>query len=187
MRWALEAVVVDHLTVSRAAAGLGVGWHTANTAVLAEGKRVLIDDPARFDGVRVIGVDEHVWRHTRLGEKFVTVVIDLTPIREKTGPSRLLDMVEGRSKQVFKTWLAGRPIRSTSFASPATPWMSAVAASSSPCTTGGAGRTTRSTRPAAHSTPAPGSSPTGSKPTSRHYSLSPSTSRSRQPGASTSA
>jgi transposase len=109
MRWALEAVVVDHLTVSRAAAGLGVGWHTANTAVLAEGKRVLIDDPARFDGVRVIGVDEHVWRHTRLGEKFVTVVIDLTPIREKTGPSRLLDMVEGRSKQVFKTWLAGRP------------------------------------------------------------------------------
>jgi hypothetical protein len=63
MRWALEAIVVDHLTVSRAAAGLGVGWHTANTAILTEGKRLLIDDPARFDGVRVIGVDEHVWRH----------------------------------------------------------------------------------------------------------------------------
>jgi transposase len=39
----------------------------------------------------------------------VTVIIDLTPIRDRTGPARLLDMVEGRSKQVFKTWLAERP------------------------------------------------------------------------------
>jgi hypothetical protein len=59
--------------------GLAVAWDTANDAVLAEGKRVLIDDPARFDGVRVIGVDEHVWRHTRRGDKYVTVIIDLTP------------------------------------------------------------------------------------------------------------
>jgi len=59
--------------------------------------------------VKVVGVDEHVWRHTRRGDKYVTVIIDLTPIRDGTGPSRLLDMVEGRSKQVFKTWLAQRP------------------------------------------------------------------------------
>jgi len=39
----------------------------------------------------------------------VTVIIDLTPVHEKTGPSRLLDMVEGRPKAVFKTWLAARP------------------------------------------------------------------------------
>ena len=109
MRWALEALVIDHLTVARVAAGLGVGWHTANNAVLAEGRRVLIDDPARFDGVAVIGVDEHVWRHTRVGDKYVTVIIDLTPNRDKTGPARLLDMIEGRSKAVFKTWLAARP------------------------------------------------------------------------------
>ena len=108
MRWALEALVIDHLTVARVAAGLGVSWHTANNAVLAEGHRVLIDDPARFDGVRVIGVDEHVWRHTRHGDKYVTVIIDLTSVRDKTGPSRLLDMVEGRSKAVFKDWLAER-------------------------------------------------------------------------------
>jgi len=37
------------------------------------------------------------------------VIIDLTPIRGGTGPARLLDMVEGRSKQAFKTWLAARP------------------------------------------------------------------------------
>jgi hypothetical protein len=60
---------------------------------------VLIDDPTRFDGVAVIGVDEHVWRHTRRGGKYVTVIIDLTGIRDGTGPARLLDMVAGRSKQ----------------------------------------------------------------------------------------
>ena len=108
LRWALEGIVVQHLTVARVAEGLGVAWDTANSAVLAEGKRVLIDDDRRFDGVKVIGVDEHAWRHTRRGDKYVTVIIDLTPVRDGTGPARLLDMVEGRSKQAFKTWLAER-------------------------------------------------------------------------------
>ena len=94
--------------MSRVAEGLGVSWGTANSAVLDEGRRVLIDDPSRFDGVHAIGVDEHVWRHTRRGDKYVTVVVDLTPVRNGDGPARLLDMVEGRSKQAFKTWLAAR-------------------------------------------------------------------------------
>ena len=109
LAWGLSGLVLDHLSVSRVAAGLGVSWSAANSAVLAEGERQLIDDPARFDGVTTIGVDEHVWRHTRKGDKYVTVIIDLTPNRNKTGPARLLDMVEGRSKAVFKDWLAGRP------------------------------------------------------------------------------
>ena len=103
------AIVCQHLTVARVAEALGVAWNTANAAVLAEGRRVLIKDTARFDGVKVIGVDEHVWRHTRKGDKYVTVIIDLTPIRDGTGPFRLLDMVEGRSKAAFKTWLNERP------------------------------------------------------------------------------
>ena len=49
------------------------------------------------------------WRHTRKGDKYVTVIIDLTPVRDGTGPARLLDMVEGRSKAAFKTWLTNRP------------------------------------------------------------------------------
>ena len=106
LRWALEGIVCQHLTVARVADGLAVSWNTANDAVLAEGKRVLIADPGRFDGVAVIGVDEHVWRHTRRGEKYVTVIIDLTRVRDRTGPARLLDMVEGRSKQAFKQWLS---------------------------------------------------------------------------------
>ncbi|GAA4829209.1 ISL3 family transposase [Luteimicrobium xylanilyticum] len=108
VRWALVGLVVQHLTVARVAEALAVAWHTANDAVLAEGQRVLIDDPARFEGVAVIGVDEHVWRHTRRGDRYVTVVIDLTPIRDGVGPARLLDMVAGRSKSAFKTWLAAR-------------------------------------------------------------------------------
>jgi hypothetical protein len=39
-----------------------VASHTANDAVVAEGQRVLIGDPACFDGVSVIGVNE---RHDR--------------------------------------------------------------------------------------------------------------------------
>ncbi|RCS57779.1 ISL3 family transposase [Microbacterium sp. JB110] len=109
LRWALEALMVQHLTVARVAESLGIAWNTANDAVLAEGKRVLIDDVTRFDGVRILGVDEHVWRHTRRGDKCVTVIIDLTGIRNGTGPARLLDMIEGRSKQAFKTWLSERP------------------------------------------------------------------------------
>jgi transposase len=109
LRWALEALVVQHLTIARVAEGLGVAWNTANDAVLAEGQRVLIGDPARFEGVTTVGVDEHVWRHTRRGDKYVTVIIDLTGIRDGTGPARLLDMVPGRSKQAFKTWLTHRP------------------------------------------------------------------------------
>jgi len=108
LRWALEGIVAQHLTVARVAEGLGVAWDTANNAVLAEGKRVLINDPDRFNGVAVIGVDEHVWRHTRRGDKYVTVIIDLTAIRDRTGAARLLDMVEGRSKQAFKQWLVAR-------------------------------------------------------------------------------
>jgi transposase len=111
LRWALEAIVCQHLSVARVAEALAVSWNTANDAVLTEGKRVLITDPHRFDGVHVIGVDEHVWRHTRRGDKYVTVVIDLTGVREGTGPARLLDMVEGRSKQVFKTWLQAQSVQ----------------------------------------------------------------------------
>jgi hypothetical protein len=103
--WALKSVVIDRMSIARIAAGLGVSWHTVNDAVLATGHRLLIADPTRFDGVQVLGLDEHAWRHTRRGDKFVTVIIDLTPVRDGTGPSRLLDMAEGRSKQAFKTWL----------------------------------------------------------------------------------
>lgn len=51
LRWALEALVVQKLTVARVADALDVSWHTANDAVLAEEQRVLIGDPIPFNGV----------------------------------------------------------------------------------------------------------------------------------------
>lgn len=103
--WALKSLVIDRLSIARIAASLDSSWHAVNYAVLDAGQQLLINDPSRFDGVQVIGVDEHCWRHTGHGSHYVTVIIDLTPIRDGTGPSRLLDMVPGRSKKVFKTWL----------------------------------------------------------------------------------
>ena len=108
--WALKSLVLDRLSVARIAAALAVAWHTVNDAVLTAGRELLIADPTRLNGVEVIGVDEHCWRHPRgqdshALERFVTVIIDLTPVRNGTGPARLLDLVEGRSKAVFTAWL----------------------------------------------------------------------------------
>ncbi len=102
---AVKQVVVDRMSIARVAANLGVAWNTASDAILAAGTELLIDSAGRLDGVTAVGVDEHVWRHTRHGDKYVTVIIDLTPTRTRTGPSRLLAVVEGRSKQAFKSWL----------------------------------------------------------------------------------
>ncbi|MGP5036845.1 ISL3 family transposase, partial [Brachybacterium alimentarium] len=101
--WALKSVVIDRMSIARVAENLGTAWHTVNDAVLGAGSELLINDPARLNGVRVLGVDEHVWSRTSGRSKYVTVIIDLTPVRDGTGSSRLLDMVPGRSKKVFKT------------------------------------------------------------------------------------
>lgn len=49
-----------------------------------------------------------MWRHTRKGDKYVTAIIDLTGIRDGTGPARLLDMVGGPLQAGVQA-LAGRP------------------------------------------------------------------------------
>lgn len=87
----------------------GVAWHPTNDAVLAQEHRRLLNDPARFDRVRGIGGDEHVWRCTRWGDKYVTVMIHLHPVADAKGTATLLDMVPGRWKQVFRTWPVERP------------------------------------------------------------------------------
>ena len=108
--WALAAVVLDHVPVSSVARILGVAWHTAHAAVAELGRELLIGHPGRLDGVQVIGVDEHCWRHTGFArDRFVTVIVDLTPVRDRSGPARLIDMVEGRSARVFQAWRDAQP------------------------------------------------------------------------------
>lgn len=106
--WGLRALALESMSVSRVARALEVAWHTASTAILTRAEQVLTQGPDRFDGVEVLGVDEHVWHHTRRGDRYVTVIIDLTPVRDRSGPARLLDVTPGRSKKVLKTRLAAR-------------------------------------------------------------------------------
>ena len=40
---------------------------------------------------------------------FVTLIIDLTPTHDQTGPARLLDLVPGRSASALASWLAAQP------------------------------------------------------------------------------
>ena len=105
--WAAAEVTLKSKSMLACARDLSCSWGAVNTAVLEKDMESLIDDPARFDGVEAVGVDEHVWRHTRHGNRYVTVIVDLTP-RRHDRPARLLDMVEGRSEKAFARWLAER-------------------------------------------------------------------------------
>ena len=80
--------MIDRTTISAIAAELGVSWHTVSTiAMRATADLIAAAGPDRLAGVRVIGVDEHRWAPRRLGaEGFVTLIIDLTPVR--TRPAR---------------------------------------------------------------------------------------------------
>ncbi len=102
--------MIDRTTISAIAGELGVSWHTVSTiAVRTVAAVIAAAGPDRLDGVRVIGVDEHRWAPRRRGTAgFVTLIIDLTPVRDGTGPARLLDLVEGRSAAALKAWLADR-------------------------------------------------------------------------------
>ncbi|MEI5579146.1 helix-turn-helix domain-containing protein, partial [Streptomyces brasiliscabiei] len=61
-RWACEQVGRDGHTVEAVADRLGVGWNTVMRAVKAYGQP-LLDAEDRLQGVRSLGVDEHVWQH----------------------------------------------------------------------------------------------------------------------------
>ena len=107
----LRRLMLDKTTVAAVARELGRSWDTVNDiAVAATSELLLTAGPARLDGVRVIGVDEHRWAHVRSAEAdgFVTVITDLTAVVAGTGPARLLDMVPGRSAAAMTGWLAER-------------------------------------------------------------------------------
>ena len=75
----LRRLMLDRTTVAAVARELGRSWDTVNSIALKATRTVLVTDTARLDGVRVIGVDEHRWVHTRHadGDGFVTVIVDL--------------------------------------------------------------------------------------------------------------
>jgi transposase len=104
--WATDALEHDDTSVSALARHLGVDWHTCWDAVEAEAGRRLAD-PARLAGVSALGVDEHIWRPSRIGAKdrAVTSVVDLTRDANGNLHARLLDVVPGRSGTAYAGWL----------------------------------------------------------------------------------
>lgn len=109
-RWAIEQLHREHAAVSGLARQLGISWKTLWRAI----KPVLQAadaDPTRFEGVKRLGVDEHVWHHcnprTR-GPKMLTGMVDFTPSNDGTARTRLLDLVPGRSGRVYADWLQDR-------------------------------------------------------------------------------
>jgi len=108
--WAVEQVRREHASIAGLARQLGVDWNTLWRAVRARLDQ-LDKDPTRFDGVTMLGVDEHVWHHvdqrTR-GPKMLTGVVDLTRDEHGRVHARLLDLVPGRSGSVYSDWLTAR-------------------------------------------------------------------------------
>jgi transposase len=112
--WAISLIQRDTASVAAVARRLGVDWHTLWETIKPL-LRALADDPARYQDVRVLGVDEHIWHHAPRpgkGPKELTGMVDLTWRRNTKGQvrahARLLDLVPGRSGPAYAGWLHTR-------------------------------------------------------------------------------
>ena len=105
IRWAIGQLRREGATIQGLARQLGTTWNTLWSQI----RPVLIaaaNDPSRFEGVQILGVDEHVWHHRnprRRGPKELTGMVDLTHGPHPT--ARLLDLVPGRSGNAYRDWL----------------------------------------------------------------------------------
>jgi transposase len=109
VRWATDALAHDDTTVSALARHIGVDWHTCWNAVEVEAK-ARVDDPERLGKVQTLGVDEHIWRPSRVGtDRAVTIMVDLARDQDGCLHARLLDAVVGRSGMAYARWLKAQP------------------------------------------------------------------------------
>ena len=109
IRWAIRQLRFEGATIAGLARQLATTWNTVWSHI-KPCLQAASDDPARFAGVRVLGVDEHVWHHQdrrRRGPRELTGIVDLT--RGEDHPTaRLLDLVPGRSGTAHENWLEER-------------------------------------------------------------------------------
>jgi transposase len=107
--WATDALTHDDTTVAALARHLGVDWHTLWDAIEAEAESRL-GRRERLAGVRTLGVDEHIWRPSKIGatDRAVTAMVDLTRDEHGCLHARLLDVVPGRSGTAYAAWLTGQ-------------------------------------------------------------------------------
>ena len=106
---AVRQLRFEGATISGLARQLGTTWNTVWSHI-KPCLQAASDDPDRFAGVRVLGVDERRVASpgpTPPGPRELTGIVDLT--RGEAHPTaRLLDLVPGRSGTVYKNWLAER-------------------------------------------------------------------------------
>jgi transposase len=108
--WAVKQLRFEQASVLGLARQLGTTWRTVWTSIEPL-LQVMADDPARFDDVTSLGVDEHLWHHVderRRGPKALTGMVDLSRDQAGRVRARLLDLVPGRSGKVYADWLEAR-------------------------------------------------------------------------------
>ena len=109
IRWAIRQLRFEGATIAGLARQLSTTWNPVWSHI-KPCLQAASDDPARFAGVRVLGVDERRVAPpgpTPPGPRELTGIVDLT--RGKDHPTaRLLDLVPGRSGTVYKNWLEER-------------------------------------------------------------------------------
>ena len=108
--WAIGQLRFEHASVSGLARQLGTSWRTVWRSIEPLLK-AMADDPARFDDVSSLGVDEHIWHHVderRRGPKALTGMVDLSRDQAGRTRARLLDLVPGRSGKANADWLQQR-------------------------------------------------------------------------------
>ena len=113
--WAIAQIRREHASVSGVARQLGTSWRTVWRSIkpLLE---AMAADPARFENVTALGVDEHIWHHVSTkpieaggrGPKELTGMVDLSRDQHGRVHARLLDLVPGRSGKAYADWLHER-------------------------------------------------------------------------------
>ena len=84
IRWAIRQLRFEGATIAGLARQLATTWNTVWSHI-KPCLQAASDDPARFAGVQVLGVDEHVWHHQdrrRRGPRELTGIVDLTRGKE---------------------------------------------------------------------------------------------------------
>ena len=108
--WVIGQLGGEHASVHGLARQLGTTWRTVWRAIRPL-LQAMADDPARFDGVDILGVDEHIWHHVGerdRGPRALTGMVDLTHDQAGRTRARLLDLVPGRSGKAYADWLTER-------------------------------------------------------------------------------
>ena len=78
IRWAIRQLRFEGATIAGLARQLATTWNTVWSHI-TPCLQAASDDPARFAGVQVLGVDEHVWHHQdrrRRGPRELTGIVD---------------------------------------------------------------------------------------------------------------